>query len=119
MDIARNELWCTGPIVASSEAMSHAVVYEACAWVGAVVHVHHFGLWEDLIDKGPTTQASATYGSPEMAYEIIRLLRESELPHLKIFAMAGHKEGIFTFGKDLQEASNLILSYLDKYNAKK
>ena len=109
VNITGNELWCSGPIIASSEAMSHAVIYQTCPWVGSVVHIHHLALWEHLLYKVPTTDASATYGSPEMAYEIIRLLHSSDLPEQKIFAMAGHREGIFSFGVNLQEAVELVL----------
>lgn len=109
VNIDTNELWCSGPLVASSEAMSHAVIYQTCPWVGAVVHIHHLALWQQLLYKVPTTDAAAPYGSPEMANEIVRLLRESNLPAQKIFAMAGHREGIFTFGADLKEATQMAL----------
>ncbi len=109
VDIKHNTLWCEGPIIASSESMSHAVIYQECVWVGAVIHVHSLKMWEQYLHKVPTTDASATYGSPEMAYSIIDLLRTTDLPQQKVFVMEGHREGIFVFGKDLKEAVEVLM----------
>jgi ribulose-5-phosphate 4-epimerase/fuculose-1-phosphate aldolase len=112
VDIEHNTLWCKGPIIASSESMSHAVIYRECPWVNAVIHVHHLGMWERLLHQVPTTDASATYGSPEMAYSIIDLLQNTDLPDKKIFAMEGHREGVFVFGEDMEEALDTIKGYI-------
>lgn len=109
-DVEKNRVWCTGPIVASSESMSHAVIYRDCPEVQGVIHVHHAALWASLLHKVPTTDAAATYGSPEMARSIARLLQETDLRQRKIFVMEGHPEGIFSFGESLEEASVIILS---------
>lgn len=103
-DPAQNLVHCEGPVIASSESMSHAVIYQQCPEVGAVVHAHHRMLWERWMHRLPTTDASVSYGSPEMAAEIVRLLRESELRQQGVFITAGHEEGIFAFGRDLAEA---------------
>lgn len=103
-DPAQNLVHCEGPVIASSESMSHAVIYQQCPEVGAVVHAHHRALWERWMHRLPTTDASVSYGSPEMAAEIVRLLRESELRQTGVFITAGHEEGIFAFGRDLAEA---------------
>lgn len=112
VDIAENTVWCEGPIIASSESMSHAVIYQNCPEVGGVIHVHHAALWRGLLHQVPTTAASAAYGSPEMADSIIELLENTDLRQRKIFVMAGHAEGIFTFGKDVAEAAQVLLQYL-------
>jgi len=44
-----------------------------------------------------------------MAYEIMRLFKMSDVRSRKIFAMAGHEAGIVTFGKDLQEAFDVLM----------
>lgn len=100
----QNLVCCEGPVIASSESMSHAVIYRHCPEVGAVVHAHHRALWERWMHRLPTTDVRVSYGSPEMAAEIVRLLRESELRRSGVFITAGHEEGIFTFGRDLAEA---------------
>lgn len=115
VDIAKNTVWCEGPIIASSETMSHAVIYQECPEIRAVVHVHHAALWKKLLYQVPTTDASATYGSPEMAYSIIKLLKSSNLRQQQIFVMEGHPEGIFVFGESLSKCADLLTSqFADK-----
>lgn len=94
----------------SSECMTHAMFYEADAKVGAVVHVHHRVFWERLLDRVPTTLPDIAYGTPEMAGEILRLYKHSDLPVRKLLVMAGHEEGIMAFGRDLDEAGAILLA---------
>jgi len=103
-DPAHNIVRCEGPVIASSESMSHAAIYSACPEVKAVIHAHHRHLWESLLHRIPTTRADVTYGSPEMAAEIVRLLRETDLRQSGVFVTEGHEEGIFAFGRSLEEA---------------
>lgn len=112
VELDQNLLHCCGPIIASSESMSHAAVYLECSWVNAVFHVHHRGMWEKLLHKVPTTATGVTYGTPEMAYSIIQLLRETDLPQQRIFVMEGHPEGIFSFGATLDDAGEVLLKHL-------
>lgn len=112
VELEQNLLHCSGPIIASSESMSHAAVYLECRWVNAVFHVHHRGMWERLLHQVPTTATGVTYGTPEMAYSIMQLLRETDLPQQRIFVMEGHPEGIFSFGATLDEAGEVLLKHL-------
>lgn len=113
VETEQNSLYCRGPIIASSESMSHAVIYRTCPSVNGVIHVHNLEMWERLLHKVPTTDQSASYGSPEMAHSIVRLLLETDLPEQKIFVMEGHQEGIFTFGHDLDEAGKVLLEWYE------
>jgi len=113
-DIDKNLVLCEGPIIASSESMSHAVIYQECPEVNSVIHIHHMALWEKWKYQLPTTAESAAYGSPEMAREIIRLLKESSVRKKeKVFVMAGHQEGLIAFGKHLEEAASINLKLID------
>jgi L-ribulose-5-phosphate 4-epimerase len=103
-DFPRNWLRCEGPIQASSESMTHAAIYEQDASARAVLHIHEMELWKRLLNRVPTTRKDVEYGTPEMAGEIGRLFRESDVRERRILAMAGHEEGIFMFGPTLQEA---------------
>jgi len=106
----KNSLVCKGPVKASSESLSHAIIYECSAETNAVIHIHNLKMWEKFVDKLPTTNRDVTYGTPEMANEIKRLFTESDINNKKILVMGGHKEGIISFGKDLNEAGNILLS---------
>lgn len=109
VDIARNRLTCAGPVAASSEAMTHAAFYHCDPAIGAVIHIHHLPTWNALLDILPTTGKQVPYGTPEMAWEIERLYRESDLPERKIVVMGGHREGLISFGRDLDEAGGILL----------
>jgi len=115
VDIGSNVLTCVGPIIASSEAMNHAIIFKECPDVKAVIHVHHAGIWKKFINKVPTTDRTAPPGTPEMAYAILKLLRNTDLKKQKIFIMEGHEEGIFTFGKSLDEAGEILLRYHNQF----
>ncbi|MCB0711479.1 MAG: class II aldolase/adducin family protein [Ignavibacteriae bacterium] len=102
-NIEQNSLICRGPVAASSEALTHAALYRLDHEIGGVIHIHNREMWERLMNTVPTTLTEVPYGTPEMAWEIERLWRESNLPEEKIVVMAGHPEGIIWFGKDLEE----------------
>lgn len=112
VDINASKLWCQEPVIASSESMSHAVIYRECPEGGGVIHVHNLALWEKLLNQAPTTDQMATYGSPEMAYSIMQLLHQTRLREQRIFVKEGHPEGIFAFGNTLDQAGAVLLGYL-------
>ena len=109
-DVEKNAISSTGSIIASSESLTHAMIYEHASDVHAVMHVHHFKIWKKLLIALPTTAENIEYGTPEMAKEITRLFDEQKLSQHKIFAMAGHYEGIVSFGKNLAQAAELLLN---------
>jgi L-ribulose-5-phosphate 4-epimerase len=111
---SNNFLTSVGPIAASSESLTHAAVYEASPETKAVIHIHSLEFWERLKDKIPTTDEKVEYGTPEMAEEILKLFQKTDIKEKKILVMAGHKEGIISFGNNLDEAGNILLRYLSK-----
>jgi ribulose-5-phosphate 4-epimerase/fuculose-1-phosphate aldolase len=113
-DIDANRLSCTGPVQASSEALTHAAIYELDAAIGAVVHVHSAPLWQALQGIMPTTDAGVAYGTPAMAHEFKRLYQQTDLPSLRIAVMAGHPEGIVTFGSSIDAATDRVLELAAK-----
>lgn len=109
--IDQNQVESTGQTKASSETMTHAALYESSPEIQAVIHIHHLGLWEKLKGQIPTTDDNAAFGTPDMAREIIRLYHESDLPETKMLVMGGHQEGLISFGKDLDEAGEVLLRF--------
>jgi L-ribulose-5-phosphate 4-epimerase len=108
-DLDKNSLTTTGPIRASSESLTHAIMYESDANVNAVLHVHHYKLWKGLLRSLPSTGENIEYGTTAMAREIYKMMKDPSIQTYQIFAMAGHEEGILAFGKNLPEAGNLLL----------
>ena len=107
-DFGRNWLRCEGTMVASSESLTHAAIYEADGNVGAVIHCHSTAAWSRLLHVIPTTSAQVEYGTPEMADEVLNLFEASDVRKRKIFVMAGHVDGIVAFGRDIKEALDMI-----------
>jgi L-ribulose-5-phosphate 4-epimerase len=107
-NFARNWLQCEGSTVASSESLTHAVVYESDPTARAVIHCHDMKLWAALLDKAPTTPKRAEYGTPEMAYAVRRLFETTDVERRKIFVMSAHHGGLVTLGRDLQEAFEVL-----------
>ena len=110
-DIEANRVLCEGPVQASSEALTHAAIYALDPGIRAVAHVHDAALWDELIDRLPTTSREISYGTPEMAREFRRLYAETDFPALGVAVMGGHEEGLVAFGRDIKEACLRILRY--------
>jgi ribulose-5-phosphate 4-epimerase/fuculose-1-phosphate aldolase len=108
VDFDRNFLKYIGPIKPSSESMTHAAVYMSSPETNAVIHIHDLGMWKKLAGKVPTTGESAKYGTPEMAFEVMRILKAGARKKGMI-VLGGHREGILSFGKNLEQAVNIIL----------
>jgi L-ribulose-5-phosphate 4-epimerase len=110
--IDANSVVCEGRIHASSESMTHAAVYACAPDARAVIHIHSRDHWEALLNTIPTTSASAAYGTPEMAREIKRLFDETDFREIRVMAMAGHEEGILSYGTSLKDAGARLLDVL-------
>jgi L-ribulose-5-phosphate 4-epimerase len=108
-DFAKNWLRYEGAAVPSSESLTHAAIYESDPTISAVIHCHDSVLWRTRLDSVPTTFKAIACGTPEMAYEIMRLFKVSDVRSRKIFVMAGHEGGIVTFGKNLEAAFDVLM----------
>ncbi len=110
--ITANTVFCSGPAKASSESMTHAAIYQLIPAANAVIHIHHNGLWKKLKHHLPTTKADIGYGTQDMANEIERLLKENDLLTHKLLVMAGHQDGIISFGDTMEAAKAALLMHL-------
>ena len=108
-DIRNNIVRCSGPVQASSEAMTHAAIYALGDAIGAVVHVHSAELWQRKLGKLPTTDPDVAYGTPDMARELDRLYRLAGFKEAGVAVLAGHDEGLISFGTTLEQAATRIL----------
>lgn len=107
-----NRLVAQGPVKPSSEALTHGAVYALNDQILWVVHAHSPEIWHNAEALGVPMTASVPYGTPEMAAEVRRLYAESDLPQKRIFGMAGHEDGIVTYGRTAEEAGFTMLTYL-------
>ncbi len=113
VELHRNRLWCSGPVIASSESMSHAAVYQGWQEAKGVVHVHHETLWQSLLTRYPTTDPTAAYGTVAMAASIETLVNLPQTQRLGVIVMAGHRPGLLAFGQTLAQACQTLLDLLE------
>ncbi len=100
VDIDKNFVRCYGMRKASSESMSHYVVYLAGRdYVGAVAHIHSEYMWEKLRDVLPKTDRDAEYGTVRLAYNLLDVVKENLDKYGVV--LLGHYPGLIFWGKDV------------------
>ena len=57
-NLTTNSLTCKGSINASSESLTHALIYESSPSTNAVIHIHNLALWKKLMHEVPTMGAT-------------------------------------------------------------
>jgi len=114
-DLAQNRIVSTGPIRASSEAMTHGAVYRSCSGANCVIHVHSGIIYRGMIRDGClATDKDAVYGTPEIALALAKCVQELGTDEGVVY-MAGHDEGIIVWGPTVERALKLILTLNDRY----
>jgi ribulose-5-phosphate 4-epimerase/fuculose-1-phosphate aldolase len=112
-DIAGNRVESRGLCQPSSEAMTHGAIYDLGPHIRAVLHGHAPILWSRARElRVPCTAPGVAYGTQEMAREMARLYRSSGLPEQQILAMTGHQDGVIAFGRSVDEAGQVLVTYL-------
>jgi ribulose-5-phosphate 4-epimerase/fuculose-1-phosphate aldolase len=109
VDLDRNFLRSIGEHPPSSEALTHAALYQVNGSIRAVVHVHSGAIWATCRNRLPTTRDDVLYGTPEMGYEMIRLHKSKALGRQGVVVMGGHQDGVIAFGPSLAEAAGEVL----------
>lgn len=111
-DIDRNWLQADGPAKPSSEAMTHAAIYQCAPDANAIIHGHSPAIWwqAQLLGLG-CTAAEIPFGTPEMARAMQALLKARK-PLRNTIVMLGHQDGFITWGKGLAEAVALVRELL-------
>jgi len=114
-DTDSNAVTAVGPLKPSSEALTHAALYQAGVEVGCVLHVHAPELWRNAAELGlPLTDALVPYGTPQMSDEVTRLFRETAGMGQRLFAMGGHEDGLVAFGATPDVAGGAIEAALER-----
>jgi ribulose-5-phosphate 4-epimerase/fuculose-1-phosphate aldolase len=112
VNVKKNFVSCAGMKAASSESMTHYIIYNLSTEIKCVIHIHNLRLWKKLLNKVPTTAMNVSYGTREMAIDIKRLWNNSDLKEKKILVMHGHKGGLVVFGKSIEDTYGFLRYYL-------
>ncbi|MEN8146025.1 MAG: class II aldolase/adducin family protein [Campylobacterota bacterium] len=98
----------------SSEALSHAMIYQIDPQINCVIHIHSKALW-NFMKESNTLATTAEYGTSKMADEIASLYTDRDPFKSSIFVMRGHEDGVMAFGRDVNEAELTLYSMIQKY----
>ncbi len=105
-----NRVEARGCMPASSETMSHWVIYRALPSVHCVLHVHHRALFDWLLEGDtPRTPVEIPYGTPAMA-DALEAVVLSSGGQQGLCVMAGHDEGIIAYGASPDSVLALLRS---------
>jgi ribulose-5-phosphate 4-epimerase/fuculose-1-phosphate aldolase len=113
-DTSQNAIISLGETKPSSEALTHAAVYDTCPQVQFIFHAHSPDIWVKGSELGVPVTEDVPYGTPEMAREVTRLLNEPGGQEPGIFTMRGHEDGVVAYGATAREAGSRLLEFLCK-----
>ncbi|MGR8931188.1 MAG: class II aldolase/adducin family protein [Gammaproteobacteria bacterium] len=108
-----NAIRSRGPCKPSSEALTHAAVYQYAPGTRAVIHVHCPEIWLHTKElRLPYTNAEISYGTADMAEAVKVLFASGQVKKVPIFCMLGHEDGVVAFGDTLENAALTLLGEL-------
>ncbi len=113
-DFSKFQVTSQGRHQPSSEALSHAMIYDINSEINAVIHIHSKALWEFMKEK-KTLATNAEYGTAQMVEEIASLYENINPFDESIFVMRGHEDGIMAFGKNIKEAELTLYKMIKEY----
>ena len=118
VDFAAGRVVARGRQKPSSEALSHAMIYQLDSRLNSVLHVHDPGLWQFGLQHGyPASAVNVAYGTLAMAQELARLYRHADLQRQGILIMGGHEDGVMTFGDSIDQAGQRLLQLFVRQRA--
>ena len=113
-DFSKFQVTSQGKHQPSSEALSHAMIYQVSSEINAVIHIHSKALWE-FMKENNSLFTTAEYGTAQMVEEIASLYRDKNPFDESIFVMRGHEDGVIAFGKTVKEAELTLYNMIQKY----
>jgi len=113
VDINANLLYASGSCKPSSEALTHASIYQQSASIQCVIHAHSPEIWQATQAlQLAHTEAHIAYGTPAMAMAVCHLFHSHNFDSLPLFTLLGHQDGIITFGSDFTQAGCALITTL-------
>ncbi|WP_031433143.1 class II aldolase/adducin family protein [Methylomarinum vadi] len=110
-----NRLYSHGHCNPSSEALTHAILYQQNNAIGAVIHVHCPEIWcRTKTLELPFTPENIPYGTVDMVVAVTNLFTQNAFDQCGIFSMLGHEDGIVAFGSNITEAATLLIDKLSQ-----
>ncbi len=98
----------------SSEAITHACIYELDSRINAVIHIHNEKLWRFMLDNNYLSTNDTPYGTPQMVEDVRAIYQEIDPMLNNAFVMKGHFEGVVVFGKSLKQAEKKLYTLVQE-----
>lgn len=112
--LSTNAATSVGPILPSSESLTHAAIYDSDSAINAIIHIHNKEIWSGMISSNELfTPASIPYGTVAIANSVKELIKNNPG---KSFAMAGHEDGVIIYGRNMDEACQKTTELYKKYS---
>lgn len=105
--IENNKICCNGPIAASSESLTHAVIYDELPQINAILHIHHLPLWKRYYHSLPSTCSHIPYGTTDMA-SAVKFLFRNQQDDEGVFLMKGHREGLVAYARNMKSVFQIF-----------
>lgn len=99
----------------SRDTTIHSALYSASQEINVVVHFHNPFIWKDFYGVFPTTSGDSPECSIELAKEVYNICKSIDFENNWIIILGSHKDGILTFGNNLETLEQKIISLLEKY----
>lgn len=116
-DIAQQKIQVLGPLEASSEALTHAALYDSNPDIKSIFHIHSKEIWSGMINENlPATHEDIPYGTLEMANAVKDLIANSSHG---VICMKGHEDGVIAYAESAEKAGELILELYFTFVEKK
>lgn len=108
-----NAVVSRGPVRPSSEALTHATIFDEAPHAQCVLHVHSPLIWAAQRSLClPATPAGIDYGTVEMADATAALFLAGRVAETGLFVMLGHEDGVVAFGRTVDEAGSILVRAL-------
>lgn len=112
-DLLNMKLNSKGPIEPSSEALTHASIYESNSKIRAIFHIHSKKIWDGMINENYNfTDMDVPYGTLEMAKNVKQVISDKCSGTI---VMKGHQDGVIAYGTSLDQCGELILALAKKF----
>lgn len=115
VDLSTSAVRAEGETKPSSEALTHAAMYQADRSISFVFHVHSPDIWHAASKYDlAVTPKEVPYGTPEMAEAMKRALATEEARATGLIVMLGHEDGVVGFGRSAEEAGLRLTDALER-----
>lgn len=114
VDFVKFKTYATGPNRPSSEAITHACIYNLDPNIKAIIHIHNEKIWDFMLKNDYLSTNDTPYGTPEMVEDVKNIYKNIDPFFNNAFVMKGHFEGVVTFGKSLKDAEKTLFEIIEK-----